>query len=145
MLFASVVSLYERKEISSYEMKQKLKNTQKALNSGLLKIMSKMGISTIASYRNSSLFDVIGLNDDIISDCFPDSYSKLSGLGYDDIEKRIEKLHINSFYNDKSMFPLDLGGLYKFIDGGEYHDYSPSITKAIHNKNATGEEKNNRF
>ena len=139
MMYASTYALYARKDISNFEMQQKLKNTQKAVNSGLLKIMSKMGIATIASYRNSSLFDVIGLSDEIIKDCFSDAKSELAGLGYEDIEKRIEKSHINAFYNDKNMFPLDLGGIYKYIDGGEYHDYGPSITKAMHNKNQNGE------
>ncbi len=139
MMYASTYALYERKDISNFEMQQKLKNTQKAVNSGLLKIMSKMGIATIASYRNSSLFDVIGLSDDIIKDCFSDAKSELAGLGYEDIEKRIEKSHLNAFYNDKNMFPLDLGGIYKYIDGGEYHDYGPSVTKAMHNKTQNGE------
>ena len=139
MLYASTYALYERKAISNYDMQHKLKNTQKALNSGLLKIMSKMGIATIASYRNSSLFDVIGLSDDIVKDCFSNAHSELAGLTYEDIEKRIENSHFNAFNNDKTMFPLDLGGIYKYIDGGEYHDYGPRVTKAIHNKTAEGE------
>ncbi len=72
MMYASTVALYERREISKYEMQSALKNTQKALNAGLLKIMSKMGICTIASYRNSRLFDILGLSDEIIKDCFTD-------------------------------------------------------------------------
>ena len=140
MMYASAVALCQRHELSSYELQQKLKNTQKALNGGLLKIMSKMGISTIASYRNSALFDVIGLSDDIINECFKGCESDLSGLGYDDIEQRIEKSHFNAYFNDKSMFPLDLGGFYKYIDGGEYHDYGPKVTKAMHNKQAVEKE-----
>jgi glutamate synthase (NADPH/NADH) large chain len=101
--------------------------------------MSKMGISTIASYRNSALFDIIGLNDEIVNDCFKGSHSELNGLNYQDIQQRIEKLHFNAFYQDGHIFPLDLGGLYKYIDGGEYHDYAPVVTKAIHNKNSEDE------
>ncbi|MGP2657886.1 glutamate synthase large subunit [Malaciobacter sp. WC5094] len=140
MMYATTVALYERKEVSKYEMQRVLKNTQKALNAGLLKIMSKMGISTVASYRNSSLFDAIGLSDEIIEDCFPDAYSELAGLGYEDIEERIEKSHLNAFHDDNHMFPLDLGGFYKYINGGEYHDYGPATTRAMHNKSATTKE-----
>ncbi|GKT36520.1 Glutamate synthase [NADPH] large chain, partial [Aduncisulcus paluster] len=61
-------------------------------------------------------------------------------LGYEDIEKRIEASHFDAYYNDKSMFPLEMGGFYKYLDGAEYHDYGPAITKAMHNKNATGKE-----
>ena len=56
MMYSSIVSLYERRELSKYELQDKLKNSQKAINGGLLKIMSKMGIATIASYRNSATF-----------------------------------------------------------------------------------------
>ena len=136
MMYASTVALHERRLTNKYDMQKKLKNTQKALNGGLLKIMSKMGICTIASYRNSALFDLIGLSDEILEDCFDGSFSDLAGLGYEDIEKRIEKSHFNAYYDDSHMFPLDLGGFYKYIDGGEYHDYGPNTLMAMHNKKA---------
>ena len=82
------------------------------------------------------LFDVVGLHDSIVEECFKGSHSDLSGLTYEDIEKRIEKSHLNAYYEQKHMFPLDLGGFYKYVDGGEYHDYGPSVTKAMHNKQA---------
>ncbi|MEA3314765.1 MAG: glutamate synthase large subunit [Campylobacterota bacterium] len=140
MMYASIVSYYERKNISSYELQQKLKNSVKAIGAGLLKIMSKMGIATMASYRNSSLFDIIGFDDRICNDCFSDANSDLAGLSYEDIEKRVEKSHFEAFFNDKTMFPLEMGGFYKYLDGAEYHDYGPAITKAMHNKNATDKE-----
>ena len=140
MMYASTVALYERKGVSRYEMQRFLKNTQKALNAGLLKIMSKMGICTVASYRNSRLFDVIGLDDEILKDCFDGSHSELAGLSYGDIEERIEKQHFNAYYDNKHIFPLDLGGFYKFLVGGEYHDYGPATTNAMHNKKAANKE-----
>jgi len=140
MMYASIVSFYERKNLSTMALQNKLKNSTKALGAGLLKIMSKMGIATISSYRNSSLFDVIGLSDQICDECFTHANSDLCGLGYEDIEKKIEASHFNAFYNDKSMFPLDMGGFYKYLDSAEYHDYSPAITKALHNKNGSGKE-----
>ncbi|MGM0518988.1 MAG: glutamate synthase large subunit [Campylobacterota bacterium] len=140
MMYATALSLFEKKDTTRYEIQRLLKNTQKALNAGLLKIMSKMGISTVASYRNSALFDVIGLSDDIIKDCFPDAYTDLAGLDYEDIEQRIEKSHFNAYHDDNYMFPLDLGGFYKYINGGEYHDYGPATTRAMHNKGASKQE-----
>ncbi len=131
MMYSSVVSHNERRQISHKALSKKIKNTQLALNGGILKIMSKMGIATVASYRNSSLFDIIGLSDEIVSDCFEDANSDLAGLTYDDIEARIEKSHFDAFVNDKTMFPLEMGGLYKYIDGSEYHDFAPATTKAI--------------
>ncbi|MGB5919228.1 glutamate synthase large subunit [Arcobacter sp.] len=140
MMYGSVVSLFSRNEISKYEMQELLKNTLKSINAGLLKIMSKMGICTVASYRNSTLFDVIGLSDEIINDCFHGSHSDLAGLGYADIEERIEKIHFNAYCDDTYMFPLNLGGFYKYINGGEYHDYGPATTNAMHNKKAKDKE-----
>ncbi|RXK12249.1 glutamate synthase large subunit [Halarcobacter mediterraneus] len=140
MMYASVYELHKTKVSSKYQMQTLLKNTQKALNAGLLKIMSKMGICTIASYRNSRLFDIIGLSDEIINDCFEGSHSDLAGLSYEDIEKRIEKSHFNAFFDDKHIFPLDLGGFYKYMNDGEYHDYGPATTNAMHNKQAKDKE-----
>ncbi|AXH10251.1 glutamate synthase large subunit [Malaciobacter halophilus] len=145
LMYATVVGLYERKGVSKYEMQRLLKNTQKSLNAGLLKIMSKMGISTVASYRNSALFDVLGLSDKIVSECFEGAHSELAGLGYLDIEKRIEKAHYNAYYDNHHIFPLDLGGFYKYVDGGEYHDYGPKTTAAMHNKSATKKEEISDF
>jgi glutamate synthase (NADPH/NADH) large chain len=136
MMYASIISFYERKGLSGYQLQQKLKNSAKALGAGILKIMSKMGISTMASYRNSSLFDIIGLSDEICHECFTHANSDLAGLSYADLEKRIELRHHDAFFDDKTMFPLQMGGFYKYIDGGEYHDYGPAITKAMHNKGA---------
>ncbi len=136
MLFASIVGYNERKNLSQYELQYKLKNSVKAIGAGVLKIMSKMGISTMASYRNSSLFDIIGLSDEICEDCFPHASNDLSGLTYDDIEAKIDAAHKKAFFDDKTMFPLEMGGFYKYIDGGEYHDYGPAITKAMHDKHA---------
>lgn len=140
MMYASTVSFFQKQKPTKYEMQKYLKNTQKSVNAGLLKIMSKMGICTVASYRNSGLFDIIGLSDEIINDCFTGAHSELAGLTYDDIEQRIDKSHFNAFKEENSIFPLDLGGFYKYSNGGEYHDYGPATTKAMHNKIATKKE-----
>jgi glutamate synthase (NADPH/NADH) large chain len=140
MMYASIIDFYSRKSLSTYELQQKLKNSAKAMGAGLLKIMSKMGIATMSSYRNSSLFDIIGLSDEICGECFFHANADLAGLGYEDIERKVEAAHFDAYYNDKTMFPLNMGGFYKYIDGGEYHDYGPAVTKAMHNKNATSKE-----
>ncbi len=116
---------------TSYEA---IKSIQNALNGGLLKILSKMGISTIASYRNSGLFDILGLADEIVHDCFAMSKSALGGLGYEDIDARLKKWHKEAYRADgfNKIFPLKVGGFYKFYSGEEYHDFGPQVIKAIH-------------
>lgn len=143
LLFATVYeSIKKQKDLSAYEIRNEFKNVYKALNGGLLKIMSKMGISTIASYRNSALFDVIGLNKEIVEECFKGSYCHLSGLTYDDLEERLNEYHKIAYEIDltKRIFPLELGGFYKYIDKTEYHDFGPNTVNQIHTASITGDK-----
>ena len=139
MLYQSVGAM-ERRRNPDINLAPILKKVRKAINAGILKIMSKMGISTISSYRNSSLFDVIGLSKEIVEECFRDSYALLQGLGYDDIQQRIEIAHAKAFHPSvkNRIFPLEIGGFYKYLDGGEFHDYSPATVHAIHNLSKSG-------
>ncbi|NPA73918.1 MAG: glutamate synthase large subunit [Epsilonproteobacteria bacterium] len=140
LLFATVLEECRNKKLSSYETKIKFKNVLNALNLGLLKIMSKMGISTIASYRNSALMDVLGLSQEIVNDCFSNSSCIIPGLGYEDIEERIEKVHKETYAkNEKNrVFPIKVGGFYKYLKGEEFHGFSPDVVFAIHQASRTG-------
>lgn len=142
LLYSTVFDIFKDKKIGQYEIKKKLKNSHHALNQGLLKILSKMGISTISSYRNSALFDVIGLSKEIISDCFHETYPVIPGLGYEDIEKRINMAHKEAFLLDrtKKLFPLNIGGFYKYMDSNEFHDYRPEVIHAIHTMAQSGKK-----
>ena len=134
LLFATALSRLEQSNTLTMSCHEAMKSVHVALNGGLLKIMSKMGIATIASYRNSSLFDILGLSSEICQDCFADGQSLIPGLGYDDIQERVEKAHKKAFEEDgfKSIFPLTIGGFYKFYNGEEYHDFGPSVIHSIH-------------
>ena len=134
LLFATVVNRLESSKTLNMTCFEALKAVHTALNSGLLKIMSKMGIATIASYRNSGLFDVLGLNKEIVKDCFEASHSALSGLDYDDIDEKLTQYHKCAFVEDgfKKIFPLNIGGFYKFYSDQEHHDFGPAVIHAIH-------------
>ena len=134
LLFATVIDVIEKSNVIKLECSEALKSVHSALNSGLLKIMSKMGIATIASYRNAGLFDVLGLNRSIANDCFETSHSCLGGLDYNDIDERITKYHTQAFKEDgfNKIFPLNIGGYYKFYTGQEHHDFGPAVIHAIH-------------
>jgi glutamate synthase (NADPH/NADH) large chain len=139
MLFQSVAMIEKRRD-PNVDLAPILKKVRKAINAGLLKIMSKMGISTISSYRNSMLFDIIGLGGDLVRECFPRANILLSGLDYEDIEKRIVKQHREAYAisTENRIFPLNLGGFYKYLDGGEYHDFSPATVHDIHRLSISG-------
>jgi glutamate synthase (NADPH/NADH) large chain len=140
LLLATAGNLVKRKKGEGIDLTPTVKRIRGALNAGLLKIMSKMGIATIASYRNSALFDIIGLSDEIIHDCFHGARGLLRGLGYRDIEARVTKYHFEAYNKADSLYPLNLGSFYKYLDGGEYHDYSPTAVHAIHQASLSGKK-----
>lgn len=138
LLYASAVNLAERqakKSKSSLQKLQKvaLKNVNKAINGGLLKIMSKMGICAIDSYQHSALFDIIGLGKDITNDCFSHAKSFLHGLNYTDIDERIKAYHAKAYQLNafKNQYQLEVGSFYKYMPKGEYHDYAPAVSLGI--------------
>ncbi|WP_297484194.1 glutamate synthase large subunit [Sulfurimonas sp.] len=134
LLFATVSTQLERSKTINLDCADAYKSVHTALNSGLLKIMSKMGISTIASYRNSALFDVLGLHKDVVQECFEASNATLSGLTYEDLDERLDKTHKDAFdvTGFNKIFPLNIGGYYKFYTGQEHHDFGPAVIHAIH-------------
>lgn len=140
LLFATVADKVSSSNKFNKEISEALKSVQQAINAGILKIMSKMGICTVASYRNSGLFDIIGLSTEIAEECFGKEIALLPGLGYEDLEERIRAVHSMAYetLSNKKMFPLNIGGFYKFYNGKEYHDYGPSVIHAIHNMAETG-------
>ncbi len=142
LLFATVMQHTQNKHYST-NCHDALKAVHLAINGGLLKIMSKMGIATIASYRNSGLFDVLGLSRDIVQDCFGDSQALIPGLSYEDIDERLQKAHKDAYADNgfNKIFPLNIGGFYKFYNGQEYHDFGPEVIHAIHAVSKSGDPK----
>ncbi|MBU1667825.1 glutamate synthase large subunit [bacterium] len=140
LLLSTVASLARRKD-ADVDLTPMIKKIRIAINGGLMKIMSKMGIATVASYRNSALFDILGLSDEIVSECFHGARGMLKGLTYTDIEERISRYHANAYSKGNSLYPLNIGGYYKYLDGEEYHDYAPKTVHAIHKASITGEKK----
>lgn len=103
-------------------------NFRKGINKGLLKIMSKMGISTIASYRCSQLFEAIGLSDDVVDLCFQGVTNRLKGADFEDFQVDLEILNKKAF---NRRLKADHGGLLKFDHRGEYHCYNPDVVQLL--------------
>ena len=103
-------------------------NYRNGINKGLLKILSKMGISTIASYRCAGLFEVIGLHENIMNLCFPDLPSRIQGADFKDIEQDNINLARKAFLPHQK---LNHGGLLKYVHGGEYHAYNPNVVSYL--------------
>jgi glutamate synthase (NADPH/NADH) large chain len=95
---------------------------------GLFKIMSKMGISTISSYRSSQLFEIVGLADEVVELCFTGTESRVQGADFDDLESDTRALAERAW---DAREPVGQGGLLKYVHGGEYHMYNPDVIAAL--------------
>ncbi|MDH3325897.1 MAG: glutamate synthase large subunit [Gammaproteobacteria bacterium] len=109
---------------------------RKGINKGLYKITSKMGISTIASYRGAQLFEAIGLNDEIIDLCFKATTCRIQGSTFDDLEKEQQVVAKKAWIPRKT---IDHGGLLKYVHGGEYHAYNPDVIQTLQAAVKSGE------
>ena len=98
------------------------------LRKGLFKIMSKMGISTISSYRSSQLFEIVGLADEVVELCFTGTESRIQGADFADLEADGRAL-AGRAWNPRESLPQ--GGLLKYVHGGEYHMYNPDVIAAL--------------
>ncbi|NVK25197.1 MAG: glutamate synthase large subunit [Gammaproteobacteria bacterium] len=103
-------------------------NYRKGINKGLFKIMSKMGISTIASYRCSNLFEAVGLDSEIMELCFPSITSRVEGASFEDIHAELTHNGKDAWLKRKK---INHGGLLKYVHGGEYHSYNPDVVTAL--------------
>jgi glutamate synthase (NADPH) large chain len=95
---------------------------------GLFKIMSKMGISTISSYRSSQLFEIVGLADEVVDLCFTGTESRVQGAGFSDLESDGKQLAARA-WNPREQ--IEHGGLLKYVHGGEYHMYNPDVVATL--------------
>ncbi len=98
------------------------------LRKGLFKIMSKMGISTISSYRSSQLFEIVGLADEVVDLCFTGTESRVQGADFGDLESDALALAARAW---NAREPIGQGGLLKYVHGGEYHMYNPDVIAAL--------------
>ena len=121
--------------LSNVDYKTAEKNFIKAAHKGVVKIMAKMGISTIQSYRGAQIFEAVGLNEDFIDRYFAWTPSRIGGIGISEIEEESRARH--SFaYTDlvvSGNMDLDVGGFYQWRRDGEYHMWNPTtIAKLQH-------------
>lgn len=112
-----------------------LANYRKGIDKGLLKVMSKMGISAISSYRGAQLFEAVGIHEEVIALCLKGTVSRVSGANFDDFEEDQKRLARAAF---NPLRPLPTGGLLKFIYGGEYHAYNPDVVQSLQKAVQTG-------
>ena len=122
-------SLHDIGKRGNIDKQQQLgRSYRRGIRKGLFKVMSKMGISSISSYRGAQLFEVVGLADEIVDRCFKGTTSRIQGAGFDDLlsdQKVLAKLAW------EPREPITQGGLLKYVHGGEYHCYNPDVIATL--------------
>ncbi len=103
-------------------------NYRRGLQKGLYKILSKMGISTLASYRGSMLFEAVGLDDEVMATCFAGMASRIQGAGFAELEAQQVRLSRDAW---KARKLISQGGLMKYVHGHEYHAYNPDVVTTL--------------
>ncbi|WP_299201191.1 glutamate synthase large subunit [uncultured Amphritea sp.] len=111
-------------------------NYRKGIKKGLMKILSKMGISTVASYRGAQLFEAVGINSEVVDLCFPGVSSRIEGADFSDFQKDQQALSEEAWVARKK---IQQGGLLKYVHGGEYHAYNPDVISSIHTAVRSGD------
>ena len=128
LALASVRALAQEGELGEVGSDEAVRNFLKASEAGLLKILSKMGISTVSSYHCSQVFEALGLADEVIDYAFTGTTSRIGGIGFAEIAKDVVERHQRAF----SAADMEAGGWHKYRKGSEYHANEPPVWRALH-------------
>ena len=123
--FDSIYQRYQKGLFGKLSFEESIQRYVKSIDNGLLKIMSKMGISVLSAYRGGCNFEAVGLSRSVVAEYFPGMISRISGIGIAGIEKKIKKLHKKAFQGNVSILPI--GGIYKYRKNGETHQYQGNL------------------
>ena len=136
LAYESLHGMVESGEIQGKTPSTLAHDYRKGINKGLYKIMSKMGISTIASYRGSQLFEIVGLHKEVVDSCFKGTVSRVQGMNFEDLKQDLQRLGEAAWNRRKA---IGQGGLLKYVHGGEFHAYNPDVVQAIHKAVVSGD------
>jgi glutamate synthase (NADPH) large subunit (EC 1.4.1.13) len=127
LAYESIEQLVERGDVG-LPVRDALQNYREGINKGLLKIMSKMGIATVASYRGACLFEIVGLAPEVRERCFAHAPARIGGATFADLEAQIQQNNAKAW---SSHHKISAGGLLKYVHGGEYHAYNPDVVMTL--------------
>ncbi|MBY6437201.1 glutamate synthase large subunit [Rhodococcus kroppenstedtii] len=142
MAFESIEDMIERGNLQGVEYDAAVRNYIKAAGKGVLKVMSKMGISTLASYTGAQLFQVIGLSQDLVDEYFHGVTSPLGGIDLDQIAADVAARHGIAYLDNKferAHRELETGGEYQWRREGEYHLFNPDTVFKLQHATRTGQ------
>ena len=141
LALASAADLARRGVLGQVTVRKAEANVIKALGKGLLKIMSKMGVSTVASYTGAQIFEAIGLGPEVVGECFTGTPSRLGGVGFEVLAAEAAARHARAF-PPRGARPahrrLETGGSYQWRREGEPHLFSPEAVFKLQHATRTG-------
>ncbi|UCS94421.1 glutamate synthase large subunit [Echinicola marina] len=134
----TLVHLNETEQLSKkFEEKELFENYQEAIGKGLLKVLSKMGISTLQSYQSAQIFEAVGLGPEVIERCFKGTISRISGVSFDELAEEVLTRH-NAAYGSESP-RLETGGVYQWKRRGEKHLFNPETIHLLQKSTANND------
>ncbi len=110
------------------EVAQIGRSYRRGIKKGLLKIISKMGIATIGSYRGAQLFEIVGLDREVVDLCFTGTPSRIGGATFESLQEETARIATRAW--DNNVLP-DIGGLLQYTPNGEYHQYNPDVVTTL--------------
>lgn len=127
MAYATLADLNNKHVFEQdYPLEEVFAKYNKAIGKGLLKIMSKIGISTLQSYQGAQIFEILGLNKSVVDRCFKGTVSRIAGIGFDGIAEEVLTRHKLAFApKTASSAKLEVGGIYQWKRRGEEHMFNP--------------------
>ena len=128
LAYACLHDMLKIKVIKDSDYATVCRHFRQGINKGLFKVISKMGISTIASYRGAQLYEIVGLHESVVASCFKGTTSRVSGTDFAQLQTEQHALMLRAWNNRKQRQP---GGLLKYIHGSEYHAYNPDVIGAL--------------
>jgi glutamate synthase (NADPH/NADH) large chain len=141
LAMATVEELAHQGKIPGVTPKQATRNLIKALGKGVRKTMSKMGVSTVASYTGAQIFEAIGLGEEVVDTCFAGTTSRLGGVGFDTLAQEVAERHKRAFPRDTMRPPhreLETGADYQWRREGEPHLFNPNTVFKLQHSTRSG-------
>ena len=136
LAYAVIRDLVRSGEINEQDVCKLDGQYRKGINKGLYKITSKMGISTISSYRGAQLFESVGLHQDVVELCFKGTTNRIQGSRFEDLYKEQQQLHKLAWNKRKG---IEQGGLLKYVHDGEEHGYNPDVVRTLQDAVKSGD------
>ena len=141
LAFESIEDLIREGELTGIEAATAVRNYLKALGKGVMKVMSKMGISTVASYTGAQAFEAVGIDKDVIDEYFSGTPTQLGGIGLEVIAEEVKLRHRRAYPEnptERVHRRLEVGGEYAFRREGELHLFTPEVVFLLQHATRTG-------